>query len=487
MTVVSFLAVFTDPQVYLSAMAAVLAVQVTLVLVSLRRRADDYDIREPKRLIAPRLSVEGTWARRSRERQIAELSEEATRAEAGFFNPPVARLERAADDRTLAPSVRRYAAEALRRIEPRRSAALISGSGSEQRFDVVMVSNLNLPGGTTSSNVNEIRMLAAGGKTIGLFHHPLYTANSGRPINPKIAELIDGEAVRLIEPRSRVTCELLLMRFPPFAMRMREDLPTIRAEHKMLVINQTPMTYYDRTAGRKRTWDVPTVRRNLSEWIGEHRWTAAGPLVRQVLLEHHADEIEGVELTDDFWYPTLDLAGLARRPHTSPGRPIRIGRHSRDHLSKWPELASDLRNCYPEEADFEIRVLGGTNAVDRLLGRVPSTWTVYPFDSIPVEDFLLELDFYVYFPGSTLLEAFGRAPVEAIASGVPTILPPVFEPVFGDGAVYAEPAQVREVVRSMADDPQSYEVQQKLGLEAIHQRFSFDAHRARLRAVGIDL
>ncbi|WP_156926187.1 hypothetical protein [Glycomyces arizonensis] len=484
---VSALAFTTAPAVYLPAMAAVLLAEAAAAAVLLRRRAADYDIRSLKRVLAPRLSVEGRWPLEERNRAMAQVQAASDRAHNGFRNGPSQVLERISRDTSQSASVRSFAAEELRKLGDPRKPSTGGGTRTTERFDVVVVSNFNLPGGTTTSNANEIRLLVENGKRVGLFHHPLYSANSARPLNRKIADLVDGEAVKLIEPEAQVSCDLLIMRFPPFATRLREDLPTIESPEKILVINQAPMTYYDAIAGRKRIWDVATVHENLSSWIGEHRWAAAGPLVRQALIDHHTDDLTGVELSEDFWYPTLDLGNLKRRPSDPPRTPLRLGRHSRDHVSKWPELASDLRACYPEGPDFEIRVLGGAGSPRKVLGRLPSNWTVHQFDSIPVGDFLPELDFYVYYPSSTLLEAFGRAPVEAMASGVPTILPPVFASVFGDGAVYATPDEVAGVATALAGDPQQFAIQQKRGMEAAHERFGFEAHLGRLRSAGVDL
>jgi glycosyltransferase involved in cell wall biosynthesis len=97
------------------------------------------------------------------------------------------------------------------------------------------------------------------------------------------------------------------------------------------------------------------------------------------------------------------------------------------------------------------------------------------------------LDFYVYFVNSTLLEAFGRAPVEAMAAGVPTILPPRFRPVFGDGALYAEPDAVAPIIDDLRGDHDRYLRQRRIGLDTVERLFSHEAHRGRFRSLGIDL
>ena len=75
----------------------------------------------------------------------------------------------------------------------------------------------------------------------------------------------------------------------------------------------------------------------------------------------------------------------------------------------------------------------------------PPNWQVWPFNAIPPERFLSTVDFFVYFHHSQWVEAFGRSIVEAMASGAVAILPRQFETLFGEGAIYAEPSEVRDL------------------------------------------
>ncbi|WP_168801778.1 hypothetical protein [Glycomyces buryatensis] len=56
-------------------------------------------------------------------------------------------------------------------------------------------------------------------------------------------------------------------------------------------------------------------------------------------------ELAGIELADDFWYETIEIAEWTpkHRRLRREDDPLRIGRHSRDHITKFPNMAKRLR------------------------------------------------------------------------------------------------------------------------------------------------
>jgi glycosyltransferase involved in cell wall biosynthesis len=483
--VAAALAYTTPPAVYAPYMAAVLVAEAVVVVRTVKRRMVETGSASLRELVSPRDRRQRQRREEKARRLHAELQLLRDRLKAGFTRDTVDRLEAIAADAKAPLASRSVAARVLADWRERPAPAVDAAVLADGHFDVLFVSNFNLGGGTTQSNRNEIAMLRAAGKRVGLIHHPLYQMHSARPVNAKIMNLVDGERVRLIEGAPKLSCDLLLMRFPPFAERLRDDLPEIDADRKVLIVNQAPMTYYSLGTGHRPVWDVATVHRNLRGWIGEHHWRTVGPLVHQALVDCHGKELRGVDLSEEHWYPSFDTAASQRRDEAPVPAVARVGRHSRDHVSKWPELAADLRRAYPERDDIAIRVLGGADIPRRILGRLPRNWSATAFDSADVGEFLRDLDFYVYFVNSTLLEAFGRAPVEAMAAGVPTILPPRFRPVFGDGALYAEPDAVAPIIDDLRGD--RYLRQRRIGLDTVERLFSHEAHRGRFRSLGIDL
>jgi len=101
---------------------------------------------------------------------------------------------------------------------------------------------------------------------------------------------------------------------------------------------------------------------------------------------------------------------------------------------------------------------------------------VYGFNETDVRSFLHQLDFYVYFPHPNMIEAFGRAVLEALASGCVTILPDHFERVFGDAAVYCDPREVPDVIRRYYADSAGFLAQSGLAQQRVRERFGYDSY-----------
>ncbi|MDA1361088.1 glycosyltransferase [Glycomyces luteolus] len=418
-------------------------------------------------------------------RRLREIERWDSRLKHGWSSKAGDDLRRIAESKDEHIECRVKAMAALCGYGAKRFRALRDGRTLE--VDIVIVSTLNLVGGTTSANEAEILAYRSAGLKVALVDHPVLDRAMHRPVNPRLRALIDGEHVIEVRPQDTVRCDLAIVRFPVALEHLMEDRPRIDAARTVLLVNQTPFEEYGFNGGCGKAWSIPDVHRNVTAWLGPHTWYAIGPAVRDILRAHHAEELVGVDLADDFWYETIDIAdwaGMPRREREEE-EPIRIGRHSRDDVAKFPNMAKRLRSAYPDAADIEVHVLGGHGALRRILGTIPPRWTVHRFGALPAADFLADIDVYVYFYDERLAEAFGRAPLEAMAAGVPCILQPSFAELFGDGALYCEPEEVETVVRRLMEDPAYYAERSAAGPRTVRERFSPDALLCRVSALGV--
>jgi hypothetical protein len=341
--------------------------------------------------------------------------------------------------------------------------------------DVVIVCDLRFPGGTSTSVAHEVIAAAGAGYRVGLAHLDAASLRTDRPMHPALRALIDDGRAQLLLPGQAVRARLVEVRHPMvLAEHLGGRLP-ISAEQVVVVAGQVPA---DRDG--TRYYDPAVVDAHVVAALGRRAvWAPISPVVRAALQP--AADAAAIRLAPQDWVEVIDPGEWAVERHgvIDAQRPV-IGRHSRPSALKWPATAPDLLAAYPDDGSMRVRVLGGTTGVAEVLGHEPATWEVTPFGGMSAREFLAGIDVFVYQHHPDLVEAFGRTVLEAMAAGVPVVVPPALQALFGDAARYATPGDVRRSVMELWGDAAAYEQQRARGLAAVKERFSLDAHVARL-------
>ncbi|KFG70226.1 glycosyltransferase [Microvirga sp. BSC39] len=343
------------------------------------------------------------------------------------------------------------------------------------RYDILFVSDLTLPGGTTSSNMNMWQAAAEGGLKQAVWHWPR-SENVSHPTQPRLRKLIHEGLIDVVVPGERIACDLVIVNHPNLLMTQPAALPQIECGACVVIFNQSPMT---RRIGGRSAYDPHQALQNAERVFGVKPQAAPlSPLLRRILEDTDAD----IDLTPTNWTPLINYTQWRRHqpPDRTPHRLPVIGRHGRDHHDKWPDDVESLMAAYCVDAPVEVRILGGAAHAIAQLGRKPDNWNVLPFNSVDVASFLADLDFFVYFPHPDLIEAFGRAPMEAMATGVPVILPHHFRDTFGDAAVYAEPSDVPGIIQRLWNDHAEYRAQVDRGLSYVERTCSHESFLGRV-------
>jgi UDP:flavonoid glycosyltransferase YjiC (YdhE family) len=340
-------------------------------------------------------------------------------------------------------------------------------------FDVLMMSDLRFPGGTSASIAQEIRAQARAGYRTGVVHvhGPLIVGS--RAFNPLLRDLIAEGAAELVLPDAPVHARLALLRHPSVFGDPPAGIPHVSAETTVMVVNQPA---HDRSG--EIYYDVDEVDATVTQLFG-HRplWAPIGPQVRPTLTPDGAP----LQMREQDWVNIIDVDEWAVERTAPVGdRPV-IGRHSRPDPNKWPRSKSDLLAAYPTSEEFRVSILGGASAAADVLGSVPDAWNVVDFGAMSPQDFLAGIDFFVYFHDPDWIEAFGRTILEALASGAVAVLPEHFRTTFGDAALYAQPQDVAGLVRGLYADWPAYLAQSRRGQEFVRERFGHEAHLARVR------
>jgi hypothetical protein len=171
------------------------------------------------------------------------------------------------------------------------------------------------------------------------------------------------------------------------------------------------------------------------------------------LVRHQLGDLEpSPRLTGTDWPDTIDPAPWrTTRDGFAGPRPV-IGRHGQASADAWPKDPDTLLAAYPDDPRIVVRLLGAGPPLRDVIRPFPRNWDVLADDGIDRERFLGSLDFFVYTHDRARLTPVDPAILEALASGVVAILPPAFEPIFGDAAVYATPDRIQAKVRELYAD-----------------------------------
>ena len=337
-----------------------------------------------------------------------------------------------------------------------------------RHFDAIYVLDWRPFGGPQKSTMEEIAALRNAGKRIAVMHLESWRhmTTHQRPLCTPLQRLINSGEVEEVLPTDAATCDLLVLRYPPILQFRQGESSRIRPRHLVILANQAPAEK-DGSDQRYVPADCTQAARDLFDT--QPLWVPQGPNVREALADH-------VDLAA-FDMPGIIATTQPERNGVRSHLPV-VGRHSRDDWSKWPADAETLLAIYPADDDIDVRVMGGVNAVETILGsRAPVNWICYRRDETDVDNFLRQIDFYVYYPHPVQVEAFGRAILEALAAGCVTILPPHFEATFGDAALYRQPGQVRATIEELWGDPDRFRSQSALAQARVREHFSHASYR----------
>jgi len=350
---------------------------------------------------------------------------------------------------------------------------------SRRHFDVIIASDFRLPGGTTASNIQEILAQRSFKLRTGLLHIPRFDFNPKSVINSKVRNLLDGNYVQMITYGEKISCDLLIIRHPPVLQENCKFIPDVQAKDVRIIVNQLPKRDYSYNS--TSVYNIKDCIDNLNRYFGKTgTWHPIGPLVRKAIIEHHSEDLNSILLSGDDWLNIIDTESWdVPRRSMAGARPI-LGRHSRDQYVKWPSDKNELLAAYPDDKNFEVKILGGAETARKILGYIPDNWSVYQFDSVDPKDFLAQIDIFVYFTHPGWVEAFGRTPLEAMAVGVPVILPKTFKPLFQEAAIYATPYEVQDIAIKLCENMDHYKKQSKACREFVKKYFSYDIHKRRL-------
>lgn len=344
-------------------------------------------------------------------------------------------------------------------------------------YDLLVIMDFGIYGGAFNSTLNYILSALQMGKRVAAFHYRRFDLDSTNPPSSPLLELAQQGKIYIVPPGGKIDVKTVLVGYPPILNSKIDLPPEIAPEQLFIITNQMHARLY---SGGDVQYDPGRVAENVRRLFGvTPTWIPISDLVRNLMIS----DGRYAPIHPQTWTPLIETDTWCKEQVRYRGgkgaRPV-IGRHGRDHYTKWPQTAEAIAAAYCADRETDVRLLGGAKVPQKILKHSPANWTVYPFDALDSREFLLDLDFFVHFPHEDYIEEFGRAVLEAMAVGVPVILPEVFRPTFGDAALYATPEEVWPTIERVWNDEIEWRHRSLLGSDFVRNNSDWSQLPARL-------
>ena len=353
---------------------------------------------------------------------------------------------------------------------------------SNRHFDVIICSDFRLEGGSTFSSIEEIKAQNQAGLNTAIVQMNRYDIDPGRTLDKNIRKILDTRQAEMLFYGEKASCDLLIIRHPAILEELQEYVPDINAKNIIIVANQTPLTNYEDTS--QRIYNIKNCTKNAAKYfdknMDEITWHSISQITREVFQEHHANEIEDIPFTPENWVNIIDQEEWGAKKKKIDPANINIGRHSRDSKIKWPEDKKSILQCYPDSSEYQINIMGGAQYPEDIIGYLPQNWKVYEYNELSKQDYLDELDIFIFYPPRNSPEAFARNILEAMAAGVPVVAPLQFRKIFQEAALYAEPEDIETQIQALVKDSKLYSRQTEVAIQYVNKNFSYKRHLERL-------
>ncbi|GAA3290529.1 glycosyltransferase [Arthrobacter citreus] len=340
-------------------------------------------------------------------------------------------------------------------------------------FDVVYATDFRFPGGTTSLTIGEIKAAVGVGLRVGVVQLDSPLNKPGTPFSPALLNILLSSQAALLRVHDDFDAALLVVRHPSVAQFLDNTFSPARVSKCILIANTAPVL----AGGSGSVYDLEQCVSNLSRCFNVDPSVVPESGVTRKLVEAVAGNVN-VAAYD--WPGFIDIRDEVDR-RVGSRLPI-VGRHSRDHRLKWPDTLQDFLGAYHQPSVFKTHILGGIDSIATSLPEAArQELAVTPFGGADVREYLLSLDFWVYYHSARTIESFGMAAAEAMEAGLIVILPEYMAATFGEGAVYAKPSEVASVVAKFWSDPALYREQSQRARNYVQNHYSSDVYASRLK------
>lgn len=318
-------------------------------------------------------------------------------------------------------------------------------AGVEQRFDIVVASDLTIAGDIDLRIAQEAFSYSRLGYRVGLLHLP--SRWSALELGAETQNCLRHQAASPVDPSAAARSKLLLIHSPQVISSPPVYLASFKAEQTLVVQSSLPGSDI-----QAKNWLFDIIFGNVT-------WVPTDTQIRQA-LETGCPTIR-IEPLD--WLPIGDGKAVVRSSRDG----VTVGSLCIEGDDVCPEL---LR----KSAGYRQWAFGASAASSGF-----EVW--FDPELVSVRRFLSKIDVLAYLPGARPLELPDATIVLAMAMGKAVVATPELRRRYGQGPLYSERASVRNTLERMASSPGDLAGAQSASIRNASENYSEELHLATIR------
>lgn len=325
----------------------------------------------------------------------------------------------------------------------------------EIECDLLLVGDFNSNMNVLLTAVLQARAAIKDGERVGLFHWRHYILDVKEPLVGILRDMARSGELIIIAAGESVKAKRSIV-LTPAAIQNKIDVALkIDTSSLAVIVDQPP----NETSAVALPFDPRTVIENLQIVFGKPGTWHASSAGSKLMIE--AKQVVGMpQLHDPLWQPLPNAHDFTKQPLTWRGENEEMPRllaMCEDNPTSFPAVDAELLHAFCADRPCQVTIAGAPNYITARLKKLPSNWNVgqpvmttepYAFD---------RFNFVIHYPAAAYLEKNPHVSILcAMATGLPVIMTPDLETVYGTAAVYTAPEMVWATIRTIWGDRGRY-------------------------------
>lgn len=380
--------------------------------------------------------------------------------------------------RTSRPEDLKLEEEVMPRVKiPRRFN--VRQTSQKLHLDVVFVGDWERLSSSQRVMLERVKALSVGGLRVGILNSDTDWFTERSPQNSladEVQELINGDSVDEVHYDEDVSVGLMVLQDPVILQFPPQKRSALRVQKMMIFADTAPITA---KSGYLRYLPSECLQNAEDYFRVVPIWVPLEPEIRSSLQEH----LEPNHIADNNEPGIIDVK---QRGHsrlwfrsTFPVVGYYLAGSTEDVTTAVQYAVASL---ITDNEIVDLRIMGhfGEQALKDIRRIVKNSFGVYDLSAARFGDIVKNIDYFIYLEPDNRITKADPVILEAIASGAIAILPPTYQPTYGDAAIYCELDKVRERISDLHADFRIFSETQNYCREALEDRFSYEAYQSRV-------